>query len=114
MKKYFFGVLFLFFQICVSQPFQNWKGYFSYNQIKDLSESSTKVYAAAENALFTKNLSSNDIKTINTIIIFIFILKKILKKIKRQATIFFEIYMENVINQFQLPSCAYQSTFAYL
>ena len=67
MKKCFFGVLFLFFQICLSQPFQNWKGYFSYNQIKDLSESSTKVYAAAENALFTKNLSSNDIKTINTI-----------------------------------------------
>lgn len=67
MKKYFSGVLFLFFQICVSQPFQNWKGYFSYNQIKDLSESSTKLYAAAENALFTKNLSSNDIKTINTI-----------------------------------------------
>ena len=67
MKKCFFGVLFLLFQICLSQPFQNWKGYFSYNQVKDLSESSTKVYAAAENALFTKNLSSNDIKTINTI-----------------------------------------------
>ena len=67
MKKCFFWVLFLFFQICLSQPFQNWKGYFSYNQIKDISESSTKIYAAAENALFTKNLASNDIKTINTI-----------------------------------------------
>ncbi len=67
MKKCFFGVLFLLFQICLSQPFQNWKGYFSYNKIKDLSESSTKVYAAAENALFTKNLATNDIKTINTI-----------------------------------------------
>ena len=67
MKKCFFWVLFLFFQICFSQPFQNWKGYFSYNQIKDISESSTKIYAAAENALFTKNLASNDIKTINTI-----------------------------------------------
>ena len=67
MKKYFFGVLFLFFQICLSQPFQNWKGYFSYNTIKDISESSTKIYAAAENALFTKNLATNDIKTINTI-----------------------------------------------
>ena len=67
MKKCFFGVLFLFFQICLSQPFQNWKGYFSYNQIKDISESSTKIYAAAENALFTKNLATNDIKTINTI-----------------------------------------------
>ena len=67
MKKCFFGVLFLLFQICLSQPFQNWKGYFSYNKIKDLSESSTKVYAAAENAFFTKNLATNDIKTINTI-----------------------------------------------
>lgn len=67
MKKCFFWVLFLFFQICLSQPFQNWKGYFSYNKIKDISESSTKLYAAAENALFTKNLASNDIKTINTI-----------------------------------------------
>lgn len=67
MKKCFFWVLFLFFQVCLSQPFQNWKGYFSYNQIKDVSESSTKIYAAAENALFTKNLATNDIKTINTI-----------------------------------------------
>ena len=67
MKKCFFWVLFLFFQICLSQPFQNWKGYFSYNQIKDISESSTKLYAAAENALFTENLTTNDIKTINTI-----------------------------------------------
>ncbi|MDN3678535.1 two-component regulator propeller domain-containing protein [Flavobacterium paronense] len=67
MKKCFFGVLFLFFQICLSQPFQNWKGYFSYNQIKDISESSNKIYAAAENALFTKNIASNDVNTINTI-----------------------------------------------
>lgn len=67
MKKSFFGVLFLFFQICLSQPFQNWKGYFSYNQIRDISESTTRIYAAAENALFTKNLASNEIKTINTI-----------------------------------------------
>ncbi|MCF6128628.1 T9SS type A sorting domain-containing protein [Flavobacterium sp. AS60] len=67
MKKCIFAVLFLFFQIGLSQPFQNWKGYFSYNQIKDISESTTKIYAAAENALFTKNLASNDIKTINTV-----------------------------------------------
>ena len=67
MKKCSFWFLFFFFQICLSQPTQNWKGYFSYNQIKDISESNTKIYAAAENALFTKNLASNDIKTLNTI-----------------------------------------------
>jgi sugar lactone lactonase YvrE len=36
-------------------------------QIKDVSESATKIYAAAENALFAKNLNTNEIKTINTI-----------------------------------------------
>lgn len=51
----------------LSQQNQNWKGYFSYNQIKDLSESTNKVYAAAENALFIKNNLSSDIQTINTI-----------------------------------------------
>ncbi|WP_333599641.1 type IX secretion system anionic LPS delivery protein PorZ [Flavobacterium sp.] len=66
MKKLFLWFLFLFFQIGFAQN-QNWKGYFSYNQIKDVSESTSKIYAAAENALFTKNLVSGDIKTINSI-----------------------------------------------
>jgi hypothetical protein len=54
-------------QIGFSQPNLNWKGYFSYNTIKDVSESSTRLFAAAENALFTKNLATNELKTINTI-----------------------------------------------
>lgn len=44
-----------------------WKGYFSYNEIKDISESPSKILAASENALFSKNLLSGDIKTSNTI-----------------------------------------------
>ncbi|HEY0047009.1 MAG TPA: T9SS type A sorting domain-containing protein [Flavobacterium sp.] len=44
-----------------------WKGYFSYNEIKDLSQSSTSIYAAAENALFSKNLNTNILKTTNTV-----------------------------------------------
>ncbi|MCF6131351.1 type IX secretion system anionic LPS delivery protein PorZ [Flavobacterium wongokense] len=67
MKKSFLWLLLLLFQIGFSQQNQNWKGYFSYNQIKDVSESSTKLFAAAENALFTKNLATNELKTINTI-----------------------------------------------
>lgn len=67
MKKYFFWFLIFIFQIGFSQQNQNWKGYFSYNQIKDVSESSTRIYAAAENALFSKNLNTNEIKTTNTI-----------------------------------------------
>ena len=66
MKKYFLWLLILAFQLGSSQN-QNWKGYFSYNKIKDVSESTTRIYAAAENALFSKNLTTNEIKTTNTI-----------------------------------------------
>jgi ligand-binding sensor domain-containing protein len=44
-----------------------WQGYFSFNEIKDLSESSTTIFAASENALFSKNNISNQIKTTTTI-----------------------------------------------
>jgi ligand-binding sensor domain-containing protein len=67
MKKSLLYLLLLVFQIGFSQQNQNWKGYFSYNQIKALSESNNKIYAAAENALFIKNNLSNDIQTINSI-----------------------------------------------
>lgn len=67
MKNCFLWVLLLFFQIGLSQQYRNWKGYFSYNQIKDLSESNNKIYAGAENAIFIKNNLSSDIQTINTI-----------------------------------------------
>jgi hypothetical protein len=43
-----------------------WQGYFSYNEIKDVSVSTT-YFAASENALFSKNTTDNQIKTTNTI-----------------------------------------------
>ncbi len=67
MKKCLFYLLLFAFHWSWSQQNQNWKGYFSYNQIKDISESTAKVYVASENALFTKNIVSNDLQTINTI-----------------------------------------------
>jgi len=44
-----------------------WKGYFSYNQIQDISQSNNAIYAASENALFSKNIQSNDIRTFNSV-----------------------------------------------
>ncbi len=44
-----------------------WQGYFSYNDIRDVSQSATAIFAASENALFSKNSSTNQIKTTNTI-----------------------------------------------
>ena len=68
MKKDFLYVLFLFlFQFSFSQNKLSWQGYFSFNEVKDISESSTAVYAASENALFVKNALANTTKTITTI-----------------------------------------------
>lgn len=44
-----------------------WQGYFSYNEVRDLSESENRLFAACETALFSKNRSTNEIKTFNTV-----------------------------------------------
>lgn len=49
------------------QPNNSWKGYFSYTEIKDISQSGAAFYAASENAVFIKNFSTGNIQTINTI-----------------------------------------------
>src|SRR5688572_21679431 len=68
MKKY---LLIILVQLTVSTAFsqnkQLWKGYFSYNDIKDFAQSDSKLYAGSENAIFSKNTLTNEIKTINTI-----------------------------------------------
>ncbi|RED24656.1 hypothetical protein BD847_1391 [Flavobacterium cutihirudinis] len=68
MKEKFLYILFLFlFQFSFSQNKLSWEGYFSFNEIKDISESSVSVYAASENALFVKNAAANTNKTITTV-----------------------------------------------
>lgn len=54
-------------QFVFAQNKLQWQGYFSYNEIKDFSQSPTAVYAASENALFTKNPSTNTLRTTTTI-----------------------------------------------
>ncbi len=68
MKKNVLYFLLIFFtQNSFAQSNLLWQGYFSYNEIKDVSASASAVFAASENALFTKNLMTNVIKTTNTI-----------------------------------------------
>jgi len=68
MKKTFTLFLLTFFCInCFSQQNQLWRGFFSYAAIKDVSQAVDKVYAAPENALFVKNVATNEIKTINSV-----------------------------------------------
>ena len=67
--KYFFAIFitFLSTQIGFSQNNQLWKGYFSYKEIKDISQSPNVIFAAAQNTLFSKNFTTNSLKTTNTI-----------------------------------------------
>jgi len=54
--------------VCHAQDFSAlWKGYFSYNTIKDIVAGPNKIFAASENAVFTYDLSTKALKTITTI-----------------------------------------------
>ena len=68
MLKSVLYLLFLFVvQITFAQSNLSWQGYFSYTQIKAVSESPKAIYAASENALFSKDNSTNIIKTTTTV-----------------------------------------------
>lgn len=54
-------------QLSFAQNNLSWQGYFSFNEIKDVSESSTTVFAASENALFSKNSTTNNAKSYTTV-----------------------------------------------
>ncbi len=67
--RFFFIVYFIFTStsIVFSQNNLLWQGYYSYNQITEISESPNQIYAASQNAVFSKNSNNNEVKTITTI-----------------------------------------------
>lgn len=68
IKKLIFILILISNSILIAQSNnQLWEGYFSYNKIIDITQSETEVFGATENAMFSKNLTSNDLKTINSI-----------------------------------------------
>ena len=68
MQKRLLYLFFLFaLQITFAQNNLSWQSYFSYTQIKAVSESPKAIYAASENALFSRDNNTNSIKTTTTI-----------------------------------------------
>ncbi|WP_281238503.1 T9SS type A sorting domain-containing protein [Flavobacterium praedii] len=68
MQKRLLYLLFLFvLQNTFAQSNLSWQGYFSFTQIKALSQSPTAIYAASENVLFSKDSNTNSIKTTTTV-----------------------------------------------
>jgi hypothetical protein len=66
----YISIVFLFFisSILSAQNFENiWTDYFSYVSIKSISQGDDKIYAASENAVFTYDLSTNEIETISSV-----------------------------------------------
>lgn len=66
-RKFLYILLLIISQNNFAQNKLTWQGYFSYNNIKDISANSTTVFAASENAVFAKNVVTNLIKTTTTI-----------------------------------------------
>jgi ligand-binding sensor domain-containing protein len=66
-KRVLYILLLIFAQSGFAQNNLLWQGYFSYNDIRDVTQSTTTIFAASENALFSKNTSTNQLKTTNTI-----------------------------------------------
>jgi len=67
MRKLFFFFLLISSVTFAQTTKELWKGYFSYNEVNDLTESPTRITASTQKALFSKNLSTNELKTVNTI-----------------------------------------------
>ncbi|MFD0834584.1 ABC transporter substrate-binding protein [Mariniflexile aquimaris] len=44
-----------------------WTGHFSYYNIKQVAQGTNKIYAASENAIFTIDIATNEIKELNTV-----------------------------------------------
>lgn len=61
-------ILFFISQLFFAQQNnQLWKGYFSYNEIVDVESTSNSVFAATQNAVFSKAITSSDLKIFNSI-----------------------------------------------
>ena len=65
IKKIAFFVFFT--QLIIAQNNSAWRGYFSYNQVKDITETNEGFFSASENTVFFQNINSNELKTINSI-----------------------------------------------
>lgn len=68
MKRWIIAFLLLIPFLASAQNFEDrWTGYFSYVSVKDISQGNNKIFVGAENAVFTYDLSTQQIKTLSTV-----------------------------------------------
>ena len=66
MKKYLLLIIIIPFML-QAQHYTNWNGYFSYNNVVAMHYANDKIYAAAENSVFSYDSNSGNITTKSTI-----------------------------------------------
>lgn len=68
MKQWLFVYILILYGTMSAQNFENeWSGYFSYTSVKSISQGNDRIFAAAENAIFTYDLSTQELSTISSI-----------------------------------------------
>jgi len=66
--KDLFVLLLLIPVLNYAQDYTNsWQGYFSYLDIKDISQGTNRVFGAADNSVFIYNTQTNEIEKLSTI-----------------------------------------------
>jgi len=68
MKRWIIAFLLFIPFLASAQNFEDrWTGYFSYVSVKDISQGDNKIFVGAENAVFTYDLSTQQIETLSTV-----------------------------------------------
>lgn len=68
MKRWIIALLLIFPFLASTQNFEDrWTGYFSYVSVKDISQGDNKIFVGAENAVYSYDLSTQQIKTLSTV-----------------------------------------------
>ncbi len=68
MKQVVTGLFLFLFLNAPAQNFENeWTGYFSYVSIESISQGNDRIYVGAENAVFSFDLSTQEINTIDSV-----------------------------------------------
>ena len=68
IKRFVVLLIYVFPLLQFAQDFSAlWEGHFSFFNIKDVSQGNNKIYAAAENAIFSYDLQTNELEELTTI-----------------------------------------------
>ncbi|WP_136667281.1 two-component regulator propeller domain-containing protein [Flavobacterium sp. H122] len=67
MRKLLLFLICFCFVNTIAQNNEQWQGYFSYNNVKDIVAGDGKIFVAADNSYFIKDILTNEVRKITTV-----------------------------------------------